>query len=404
LFYFQQAAGKQMTRKPHQARVDGADRDDTQERKNLIERNKELTCLYEIAKIVAHSEMTIEQVLQAVVGVLPPAFHYPENVCARIMLDDLGFMSTPFFESRHGMQESLNIEGRRRGVIEVFYRQNDGCDSGSGTPFLPEEQKLLQTIARQSALLIETKLVNEKKAELENQLRHADRLAKIGQLTAGMAHEINEPLVGILGFAQLAIKKIESPQTATRYLDRIIQSCLHAREIIKKMMLFGAPVPSRRERVDLNRLVEDAMGFIVPRFDHPGIRFIYLLDPFLPPIDADASQMTQVLVNLVINAIHAMPEEGTLTVETGKTAAGITMTVRDTGIGMAPETIDQIFLPFFTTKDVNSGTGLGLSVVHGIVSAHGGTIAVTSREGRGTTFTLTFPVAGPEARINDETR
>ena len=184
----------------------------------LIERNKELTCLYEIAKIVADSEKTIQEVLQTVASVLPPAFHYPDRACARIRLDDLIVTTTDFEESELSIRESLMIEGCVRGEIEVYYWK--GNDSKS--VFLPEEQKLLKTIARQSTLMIAIKLSNEKKNELENQLRHADRLAKIGQLTSGMAHELNEPLLGILGFAQLAAKKLEDMEAVERYLDRKI--------------------------------------------------------------------------------------------------------------------------------------------------------------------------------------
>lgn len=209
-----------------------------------------------------------------------------------------------------------------------------------------------------------------------------------------MAHELNEPLAGILGFAQLAVKKIESPETATRYLDRIIQSCLHARDIIRKMMLFGSPLPPKIEKVNLNDLVSEGMAFITPRFADSGVQFKQVLSAVPPIIKGDASQITQILANLVINAIHAMPEGGNLTIKTCATKNFAQLIVQDTGIGMDQKTIEQIFLPFFTTKDVDMGTGLGLSVVHGIVSAHGGAIDVASKKSRGTTFTLNFPVDG----------
>lgn len=360
------------------------------ERIHLAERNKELGCLYEIAKIVADPEKTMGEVLTAVAAVLPPAFRYPDRACARIRLDELSFHSPYFIESGLSIIEVLVIAGQQRGAIEVHYR--DEAADGVRLVFLPEERRLLQTIARQSALMIETKLANERKLELENQLRHADRLAKIGQLTSGMAHELNEPLAGILGFAQLAIKKLDSPETARRYLDRIVGSCLQAREIIRKMMQFGSPSAPKMEKMDLNHLVEESIAFIAPRFSDAGVEFHCNLSPLPPMMDGDASQLTQVLANLIINAIHAMPDGGAITITTSVAQNRVQLRVADTGIGMDAQTMEQIFLPFFTTKDVDQGTGLGLSVVHGIVAAHGGTIDVASRRGDGAAFTITFPI------------
>ncbi|MFH7326972.1 sensor histidine kinase [Desulfurivibrio sp. C05AmB] len=361
-----------------------------EERAKLIERNKELSCLYEIAKIVAHSETSFAEVLQAIVAMLPSAFHHPDRVCARIVVDGQVFQSEGFADSPHMLRADLRMQERSRGVIEVFFRWREGA--AIGDPFFPEERKLLQAIAGQVSLMIGNRLANEHRAQLESQLRHADRLAKVGQLTAGVAHELNEPLAAILGFAQLAAKKIESPEQASRYLDRIIHSCLHAREIIRKMMLFSSPGVPRTRRVDLNHLLTEGLSFIEPRFTRTSIRFVTELSPDLPPVEADSAQITQVLVNLVINAIHAMADGGTLTLRTEGGGGEVRMIVADTGIGMDAATLEQIFLPFFTTKDVDHGTGLGLSVVHGIVTGHGGSIDVQSSPGRGTTCTITFPV------------
>ena len=228
--------------------------------------------------------------------------------------------------------------------------------------------------------------------ELEGQLRHADRLAKVGQLTAGVAHELNEPLGNILGFAQLAAKNSDLPDQVDKDVKNIIQSALHAREIIKKLMLFSRQMPSKREKVNLNRLIEDALSFIEPRFATSEVEFIRELDQNVPEITADASQLTQVLVNLAINAVQAMPNGGTITIKTLAENEHVVFSVQDTGIGMDQETIKQIFLPFFTTKDVDQGTGLGLSVVHGIVTSHGGTIEVESEVGKGTRFEIRLPI------------
>jgi signal transduction histidine kinase len=150
-------------------------------------------------------------------------------------------------------------------------------------------------------------------------------------------------------------------------------------------------MPNHKTKTWLNEVLAEGMAFIEPRFSKVDIQFKSVFDPDLPPILADASQITQVLINLVINAIHAMDGKGTLTLRTARVGHLVQMVVQDTGVGMDQQTMEQIFLPFFTTKDLDHGTGLGLSVVHGIVSAHEGTIDVESKVGKGTIFTLTFP-------------
>jgi signal transduction histidine kinase len=143
--------------------------------------------------------------------------------------------------------------------------------------------------------------------------------------------------------------------------------------------------------VNLNDIVDDGLYFFEARCSKAGIRLVLELDRGLPEITIDAGQMNQVLVNLVVNAIQAMPEGGTLTVRTRLAEDRICLTVEDTGIGMSEELTNQVFLPFFTTKDVHEGTGLGLAVVHGIVTAHRGEIAVETEKGKGTKFLIYLP-------------
>ena len=268
-----------------------------------------------------------------------------------------------------------------------------GQDPGRTTPaFLDEEQALLRTIAHHLSLAIEKKEAIDRKAEMENQLRHSDRLAKIGQLTAGVAHELNEPLGNILGFAQLSAKTDDLSGQVYSDLDNIIKAALHAREIIKKLMFFSRQTPPRETQVNLNRLIEDGMYLFEARCAKNGIIVNKSLCNNLPALKADISQLQQVFTNLVINAIHAMSGEGELNIETLFDQQAVYLIVADTGVGMAEETLRQIFLPFFTTKDIKEGTGLGLSVAHGIVRAHGGDIEVESRIGYGTKFKICFPL------------
>jgi signal transduction histidine kinase len=170
-----------------------------------------------------------------------------------------------------------------------------------------------------------------------------------------------------------------------------VSASLHAREIIRKLLLFARQTPTLKGRVDLNTVINEALGLFEHRLKKEAIELVRALSADLPELTADPGQMVQVLVNLVVNAIQAMPQGGTLVVETCERNGHVVCVVQDTGVGMAEEVLDRIFVPFFTTKDVNEGTGLGLPVVHGIVTSHGGTINVESKPGQGTRFEIRLP-------------
>ncbi len=357
----------------------------------LRERVKELTCLHGIAKVAQRSAESLEQLLTAIVDLLPPGFLYPDFAAARIVLDQQEIRTAGFTEFGDKLGAEIAIGGRIRGLVEVVYLQPmPELDEG---PFLKEERSLLDEVARQVGLIVERREAEAEKAELQRQLRHADRLATIGQLAAGTAHELNEPLGSILGFAELAKGAQRLPKQVRADLERIIEASLHAREVIKKLMIFARQMPTQMSPVDLNEVVSKSLLFLESRIVSEGIRLGRRLSPDLPLITADASQLQQVLVNLVVNAVQAMPSGGKLTVGTARQGQEVLLTVEDTGAGMNEEILKQIFIPFFTTKQVGQGTGLGLSVVHGIVTSHGGTIRVESRPGEGSRFEVRLPTA-----------
>ncbi|MGA3211728.1 MAG: ATP-binding protein [Terriglobales bacterium] len=240
-----------------------------------------------------------------------------------------------------------------------------------------------------SMLLVSLKQALERERSL---LRHADRLATIGQLATGLAHEINEPLANILGFAQLAQKAASLPKQVAGDLGKIVKNCLHAREIITGLLTFARQVPPAKTRISLNQVITDGLYLVDSRCARAGIRIVLQLSTDLPEIYADSSQLHQVLVNLVVNAVQAMPDGGTLTIETSVAEHAVLLIVRDTGAGMSEAVKKNVFTPFFTTKDVGQGTGLGLAVAHGIVSAHGGAIRLESGTGRGTSFEIRLPI------------
>ena len=355
----------------------------------LRERVKELMCLYGIAKTVEQGSLSLRQILQKIVMLLPPAWLYPKIASARIILDDQTY-ATPLFQDGVQKQSAkILVGGLQKGFVEVTYSEEQPeLDEG---PFLKEERSLIDTVAMEIALIIERTQVEEDKERLQEQLRHADRLATIGQLSAGVAHELNEPIGSILGFAQLVQKDSELSGQAKIDIEKIMRASLHAREVIKKLMFFARQMPPQKTLVNLNQIVKDGLYFLESRCAKEGIKVVYKLSPSLPDVTADPSQMTQVLVNTAVNAIQAMPKGGKLTIRTLGDDKFVSLLIEDTGVGMEENITSQIFQPFFTTKDVGVGTGLGLSVVYGIVTSHGGSIDVDSKVGQGTRIKIKLP-------------
>jgi signal transduction histidine kinase len=359
------------------------------------ERVKELTCLYGIAKAAEQPDTEISQLLQNITELLPPAWQYPELASARSVIEGRSFETPQFWDGQYKQSADIMVDENHRGVVEVVYSGHPPeLDEG---PFLQEERTLLDNVARQVAMILEQREADERREMLEGQLRHADRLATIGQLAAGVAHELNEPLGNILGFAQLVQQEERLPGQTQKDVDRIVAASLHAREIVNKLKLFARQSPPQKVQLDLNRLIKKGLVFIESRCAKTGIEIVRSLAPDLPVITADRGQIHQVLVNLVVNAVQAMPQGGRLTISTRSEDGSVLMTVEDTGVGMSEKVRRQIFVPFFTTKDVNEGTGLGLAVVDGIVNAHAGNITVESREGQGSRFVIQLPVEEPPA-------
>src|SRR5690349_10899114 len=186
-------------------------------------------------------------------------------------------------------------------------------------------------------MLVERGEAEQIHSKLEGQLRHADRLATIGQLAAGVAHEINEPLANVLGFAQLARKAPAITEQVAADLDKIVTNCLHAREVIQKLLTFAHQMPPSMAALDLNQIVSDGLYFLESRCAKAGIELVRELEPDLPVIRADATQLHQVLINLVVNAIQAMPAGGKLTIRTSLQPQHVRLTVSDTGVGMTDD-------------------------------------------------------------------
>ncbi len=359
---------------------------------SLRERVKELSCLYGIALLVEKPNISLDEILQGITDLLPPAMLYPKIASAQITFDTNYYTTHGFRNVKDKLSADIIINNEKRGIIEVGYNEiKVELDEG---PFLKEERDLIDTVASEVDLIVERRKTAEDKERLQNQLRHADRLATIGQLAAGVAHELNEPLGNILGFAQLVKKSGQLLKQTGKDIDNIVMASLHAREVIKKLMFFARQMPPKKVQVNLNQLVEDGLYFLKSHCEKEGIEIVRSFSSNLPEITVDPSQLYQVFVNLAVNAIQAMPKGGKLTISTFTGDGHITLAIEDNGVGISEDNMKQIFVPFFTTKGIGEGTGLGLSVAHGIVTAHGGTIKVTSKVSQGSRFEVKLPLTG----------
>jgi len=229
---------------------------------------------------------------------------------------------------------------------------------------------------------------------LQAQLLQAEKLAATGQLAAGVAHEINNPLSVILGFASLAIQKSPPPAFAED-LNTIRTEALRAAKIIRDLLTFARPTPHERHPVDLNEILRETLALQSYHLATDQIEVLWQLTEPLPPTLADRGQLQQVIMNLVLNAHQAMKSahgRGALSIATGYDGGFVWAALTDTGPGIATDLLPRIFDPFLTTKPVGQGSGLGLSVSYGIVQAHGGELLADSPPGHGATFTLRLPV------------
>jgi len=234
------------------------------------------------------------------------------------------------------------------------------------------------------------------------QLEQAERLAELGTLASGMAHEIGTPMNVILGRAEFLQRKTKDSDTA-KGLQTIIDQVERITRIMNQLLTFARRRPIERRPVDLNKVVADTLDVMRERFKRHRIKVTTVLKPALPPVDGNPDQIGQVLLNLAINALHAIGDDGTIEVRTAVASVSehpgqsptemIELSVSDSGHGIAQDDLDKIFNPFFTTKEFGKGTGLGLTVVHGIVQEHGGQIRVESEVQRGTTFRIRLPIA-----------
>lgn len=242
---------------------------------------------------------------------------------------------------------------------------------------------------------------------LEQQLIQSDKLSALGQLVAGVAHELNNPLTSISGYAQLLLRNRSLNEDMRMDLEQIRQQADRAGRIVRNLLMFAREHKPERSVVQINDVIQSALALQVYQLRVDNITVQLELEPTLPLTIADPHQLQQVLLNLITNARQAMTERGSgiLTIRTAlcETSSGpqIEIAVADTGVGIPAQHLDKIFNPFFTTKPVGQGTGLGLSICYGIIKEHQGQIWAESREGIGTTIFIRLPLVEPHQTTED---
>lgn len=236
------------------------------------------------------------------------------------------------------------------------------------------------------------------RVRLEEQLQHAEKMASVGLLAAGVAHEVNTPLAGISSYTQLLRGQLDEQDPRQHVLEKIEKQSFRAARIINGLLNFSRSTGTEFDRVDVNKAVVDVLALVEHQLEGSKIRVRRELAPHLPPVRGNENRIQQVFFNLILNARDAMPSGGWLTLCTHADDETVVVEVKDTGHGIRREHIKRIYDPFFTTKGIGKGTGLGLSVSYGIVQEHGGAIFVESAPGQGTSFQVALPaLVMPEA-------
>lgn len=353
----------------------------------LNERIKELTCLYEISNIAANINLSLEDQLQSIVQILPGAWKYPEHGVAELNLDSKFFFSDKLPPEHVSQKNVIEVDDRERGYLAMHY---DASIYGHSA-FLAEEQTLLKTLAQEVGGIIARSEQKQREAIMQRKFQHSDRLAILGELTAGIAHELNTPLGNILGFAQLIQERSKDLQVS-RDTEKIINSAMYSREIVKKLMFFSCEMPQQMKKVAINDLIEDALDLLKFTIKNAEVKVVFTPKSKELKAQVDPVQFTQVVFNLLINAIHASSAGQRIDVELESELTSFSLTIRDQGHGIKESIKDKIFEPFFTTKTTGEGSGLGLSVVHGIVKSHGGELSVVSKENEGAAFEVVLPL------------
>ena len=369
----------------------------------LEERVRELHCLFEISRLVERTGgMSIPKIVEGTVHLLPGALRHPEIAYARITLDEMVYETSPVTDAVWKECVEIKVHGDAAGVLEVGYLELPG--SGILQPLLDDESTLIRSVAqrlgRMAERIIDAERLQEKEEELRTKMTHMTRVAIVGEMAANIAHELNQPLTAITSYAEASRRILGRKKKDLGKLDEaltwIAEEALRAGEIIRHLRELVRARQSHREIQHLNALIGsiEHLAVLYARLHNAQVDFE--LSPDLPPVSVDGVQIQQVILNLIRNGIDSASRresEGTqVMVRTRRLGGGeVLVSVEDNGCGLSREDEEEVFRPFFTTKE--DGMGLGLSISKSIVNGHGGRIWFTPGTDAGTVFHFTIPVA-----------
>lgn len=387
---------------------------------DLNGRVKELNCLYGISKIVEKENYTIEETLRKVADLVCSSWQYPEIACVQIKLDRYDAYKTDnFTETEWRLSQDIRISKEKAGAVEIYYlEEKPVMDEG---PFLNEERTLLNAIAEQLGYALERREAIQEKQKMQAFIFQQEKLASVGQLAAGVAHEINNPLnyissnlgslneylVQLMEYVNASTTnlKAEELQQLRKALDidfiaedikdlisESIEGTDRISAIVQNLKSFSRVDEGKCKETDINDCLENTIKVIWNELKYKA----KIIKEYgeLPLTQCYPQHLSQIFMNFLVNAVQAIEKEGEIKIKTWQDGKSIYVSITDTGHGIPEENISKLFEPFFTTKEVGKGTGLGLSIAHEIIQKHKGRIDVESEVGRGTTFTVTLPITG----------
>ena len=290
-----------------------------------------------------------------------------------------------------GMDRELNSHNHQ------IWKLTSSVDEAAFVNKTDEEVDLLQkTVLELQLTQQELQALIKAQQEAELGLIQTAKLAAVGEMAAGIAHELNNPLTSVIGFTELVLDELPEDSIFRKDLQMVLQEARRARSVVRSMLDFSRQTETVRTKADLNEIIEDVLMLIRHLMEMNHILLEVHLGENLKWALVDRNQIKQVVINLINNAINALPSGGKINVETFERLRygepGLVLSVRDNGVGISEENLKRIFEPFFTTRGDRGGTGLGLSVTFGIVSDHGGSIEVESQENVGSLFEVWLPL------------
>lgn len=354
----------------------------------LQERIKELSCLYDVSTVIVQHEGAVLDTLNKICSILKNAWRFSDDSIIELKLDSYYHCTAELPEHTVFQKSIITVFNEEFGYVKVHYPSVQFTEKH----FLEDEEKLLNKVSSDISVFYERHLNKGKQELLKRSAERVDRLSILGEITAGIAHELNTPLGNILGFAEFINERSEEKQSQMDSA-KIIKAAIYSREVVKKLMFFSCEMPQHMRFVKIIPIVSEALSLLGPNFKKASLSYELDFEDVALEAQLDTIQLTQVLFNILINSIYASPQNSVIKVKIYCIENSFFIEISDQGTGIDAAIKSKIFEPFFTTKAIGEGSGLGLSVVHGIVKSHKGDITTFDNNPKGTVFQVRLPLS-----------